>query len=348
MVELLDQILKMLKQSEPVTLATVVQHSGSTPRGAGTRFIIRQDGTTMGTIGGGLVEAEVIEAAKTVFASRAAIIHHHDMTQQHLTSKSMICGGDMTVLIELLSPSEDALEFYQSLHHAYQNRKQSLFVIKMDSRGGNGCNTTHTLINKNGEHLAGSVLENDVIEQLKNGVFKQSTPVMINTEAAEYWVESLVFPNRLYLFGAGHVSRPTARLGATTGFQTMVVDDRADLLSRQYFDESVELVFVDSFENCLEKIPVDPDSFLVILTRGHTFDRMVLSQALRTEAMYIGMIGSKRKRNAIFNHLLEEGFTQLDLDRVHSPIGLAIGAETPEEIAISIVAELISTRANHR
>jgi len=134
-------------------------------------------------------------------------------------------------------------------------------------------------------------------------------------------------------------------VGAGLGFRTTVLDDREEFASRERFPSPVEVVVLEDFSDCLSKCPIDEESYLVIVTRGHLHDKAVLSQALRTRAGYIGMIGSKRKRDSIYRALLDEGFSRDDLGRVHSPIGLDIGAETPEEIAVSIAAELIQVRS---
>jgi xanthine dehydrogenase accessory factor len=148
----------------------------------------------------------------------------------------------------------------------------------------------------------------------------------------------------LYIFGGGHVSTQIVPLAARVGFRVHVMDDRADFASPDRFPEASE-VLECSFDSVVERLPIDGSSYIVVVTRGHAHDKVVLGQALKTPARYIGMIGSKRKIRIIFDRLMEEGFTREDLDMVHSPIGLAIGAETPEEIAVSIVAELISARA---
>jgi xanthine dehydrogenase accessory factor len=148
----------------------------------------------------------------------------------------------------------------------------------------------------------------------------------------------------LLIFGAGHVSRPTAQVAALCGFAVTVLDDRLDFANAARFPQA-ETRVLESFTDCFHGLPCGPEAFVVIVTRGHAFDAEVLAQALRTRAGYIGMIGSRRKRDAVYQRLRGQGFTDADLARVSCPIGLDIGAETPEEIAVSIVAELIQSRA---
>jgi xanthine dehydrogenase accessory factor len=158
-------------------------------------------------------------------------------------------------------------------------------------------------------------------------------------------IEPAAMPKAAFLFGAGHVAKPTAHLCALTGFYVTVLDDRKEFANADNFPDSHETRVLDSFENAFDSLHVDKDSFIVIFTRGHLHDRTVLAQALKTEAGYIGMIGSRKKRDNIYKALLRIGYEQRDIDRVHSPIGLGIGAQSPEEIAVSIVAEMIQKRA---
>ncbi|MCP4668449.1 MAG: XdhC/CoxF family protein, partial [Deltaproteobacteria bacterium] len=160
----------------------------------------------------------------------------------------------------------------------------------------------------------------------------------------EVFVEAFISDPALFIFGGGHVSREIVPLANLVGFKVVVIDDREEFAKTEQFPQARE-VHQYPFEGVMDRLAVDASSYLVIVTRGHIHDKMVLEQSLRTKAGYIGMIGSRRKRNMIYENLLEQGFTQKDLARVHSPIGLDIGAETPEEIAVSIVAELIQVRA---
>ena len=146
------------------------------------------------------------------------------------------------------------------------------------------------------------------------------------------------------LFGAGHVSQQVAPLCEKVGFRVMVLDDRVEYANPVRFTGETEIRVLDSFDDWAG-LPIDAGCYIVILTRGHIHDKTVLGLALRTSAGYIGMIGSRRKRDKIYQALQEEGFTQQDINRVYSPIGLDIGAETPEELAVSIVGELIQVRA---
>ena len=147
----------------------------------------------------------------------------------------------------------------------------------------------------------------------------------------------------LLVFGGGHVSLETVRLGNRVDFKTIVVDDREEFANRQRFPES-EIVVVPNYLE-LPDFKIDGETFIVIMTRGHLGDYDVLKKLIGSNAAYIGMIGSRHKREKIYERLRQEGISQGLIDRVHSPIGLAIGGETPAEIAVSVVAELIQERS---
>ncbi len=148
----------------------------------------------------------------------------------------------------------------------------------------------------------------------------------------------------VYIFGGGHVGVCVAHLADYVHFRVVALDDREEFVSRERFPSADERIALESFPTAFSHLHMDQDSYVVIVTRGHSHDRTILAQALRTDASYIGMIGSKRKNHLIFQALLREGFTAEDLQRVHAPIGLPIGGETPEEIGVSIVAEMIQAR----
>jgi xanthine dehydrogenase accessory factor len=170
-------------------------------------------------------------------------------------------------------------------------------------------------------------------------------PVQLNINAGRVFVEPVHIAGTAYIFGAGHVSRSLAAFTQAVGFWTVVLDDRADYANQARFPAADQIVVLDSFDDWAGKIAIDRDSYVIIVTRGHQNDRIVLAQALKTEAAYIGMIGSRRKCDLVFGELRRAGFSEEDIQRVHAPIGIPIAAETPEEIGVSIVAEMIQARA---
>ncbi len=171
---------------------------------------------------------------------------------------------------------------------------------------------------------------------------------MIEIDRDKFLVDVLESRASLFIFGAGHVGKEVSALAVNVGFHSVVLDDRSDFANAERFPGPAEVIVLRSLNDCMSEVSINKDSYIVTATRAHAHDKTVLAQALRTEAGYIGMIGSKRKRDAVYKALLNEGFTERDLERVHCPIGIDIDTETPEEIAVSIVGELIDERAKAR
>lgn len=161
--------------------------------------------------------------------------------------------------------------------------------------------------------------------------------------AVEVMVEVVEAPVRLVVVGGGHIGRSLIRMGAEVGFSCTVIDDRPDYANRERFPEADHVICAD-FEPALAELPVDQNTYIVLVTRGHKQDETSLRCLVGRPAAYLGMIGSKRRTGAVLQHLLDDGFNVDALARVRTPIGLDIGAETPEEIAVSILAEMIMTR----
>ena len=160
-------------------------------------------------------------------------------------------------------------------------------------------------------------------------------------------VEDLKAPSSAFLFGGGHIALALDPVLRHVDFDTTIIDDRAEYSNSERFPEAVRTVVCKDFDHCFEEIETDDDSFIIIVTRGHRGDLQVLRQALRKPHAYLGMIGSRKKNAILFRQLLDEGFTEAELDAVYTPIGIDIKSETPEEIGVSIAAEMIRVRAEH-
>jgi xanthine dehydrogenase accessory factor len=353
MEDIYAKIVELLKKNRFSVLATMIRQTGAAPRHAGTKFLIMEDGSFLGTIGGGLLEAQVLEGAKKVLETHTPLRLNFILKGKDVEKTDMICGGDAEIFLEPVSP--------ENLSHLDIFKK----AMDVNRRGGSG--VVATIVNS--EHWQGEYVPKmfmdpdgegtgalsrieeaeDAIKEELRQVMTQGEPKIIicHDEAGnelELFAEPLASEPILYVFGGGHVSLQIVPLAARVGFKVVVVDDRAEFADPGNFPEAWK-VHQFPFEGVLEKFAVDEFSYFVIVTRGHIHDKTVLTQALRTPAKYVGMIGSRRKRNMIYDALLKEGFTKDDIGRVHAPIGLDIGAETPEEIAVSIVAELIQIRA---
>ena len=346
MSKLEQNICQMLENGESFVLATILSRAGSTPRTAGTKMLIHQDGSIAGTIGGGLVEAEVIRSAADIFKGENARIRDFDLTSQTADSMDMICGGHLKILLEFVAANPVSLRIFGNLHTALKKGKTALLVA--DLTGGDDFSgpVPRGLLMGDGTVHGNLNLPESLLKTLAKDFRRERSPAMLILGNRRLLVEPSFVPGTVYVFGAGHVSQKLAVLTRMTDFRTVVLDDREEFANPERFRDADEIRVLADFEHAFSDLEIGRDSYLVIVTRGHSHDKTVLAQALRTLAGYIGMIGSRRKRETIYKALLNEGFTRDDLDRVHSPIGLSIGAETPEEIAVSIVGELISARAD--
>jgi xanthine dehydrogenase accessory factor len=342
MKKLYREMVDLLRKKEDFVVATIFDQAGSAPRTTGAKMLVRKDGTISGTIGGGRLEAEAIQAAKKVLSTRHPVIHSFLLTGEDAASMDMICGGQGRVLLDFIDGSDEAnLRVFEGASEILQNNGRGRLVTSL--RHENHLSTLRFIIRKDGTTV-GSV-ENGlhIISKLS------SIPVCssVHTEmidGRQFIIEQLRNAGTAYIFGAGHVSQQIAPVSEMVGFRTVVLDDRAEFANAERFPSGTEIVLLESFER-LPKLEIDEDSYIVIVTRGHLHDRTILSWALKTDAGYVGMIGSRRKRDKIFESLTEEGFGRSDFERVHSPIGTDIAAETPEELAISIVGELVKVRA---
>jgi xanthine dehydrogenase accessory factor len=341
------RLFSLLGGGERVALCTLLRLTGSGPRGPGAKMLVQAHGRSVGTVGGGALEARVTGWAGEVLRTGRAICRSICLDSTQAADAGMICGGEAEVLVESLDGAEPAQrEFFRKiLEHLVDRRRSWLATAILDT--GDRILTGRLLL-ADGRVAADIPLPGHLHPE---GLFTSTAPgipCLVAQGAVRYFVEPLVPPDTVYIFGAGHIGERLVPLCRWLGFRTVVVDDRAEFASSEHFPQADELVVSPSLDSALDGLAIDRGCSLVIVTRGHAGDQTVLRQALRRPAGYIGMIGSRRKRDAVFQQLAGEGFTPADLARVACPIGLSIQAESPEEIALSIAAQLVAARAARR
>ncbi len=252
--DIFEEIVRLRREGSKAALATVVKWLGSTPRRDNAKMLVFEDGSTMGSIGGGSTEAEVVEEARRVLETEKASLTKFTLTQEEAARDGLICGGTVEVFVEPILPD----------------------------------------------------------------------------------------PN-LLLMGGGHLAQAIAEAAQRVNFKVSVVDDRASFANRERFP-GVEETIVASFEESLDAVDVTENTFILIVTRGHGYDQVVLEKAIQSPARYVGLVGSRRKIRIILKNLLDKGIPPKTFSNLYAPIGLEIGSETPQEIAVSVVAELIALR----
>lgn len=347
MSSIIKEAVTKLTQGEQLVFIQIVSQRGSTPRTSGAKMLVSKDGNSFGTIGGGLLEARAMQQGRELFdGQQPASWLSFNLDYEEISSSDMICGGDVEILLYPIFPTEWNIAFFRRWHDMILGGEEGISLTIVRHEADRIKHIEHYLIDAEGQVQGHQPLSDRVLVQVfKQGKERPSFGVE-KTADSRILIEPITKPKTAILFGAGHVAQPTAHLAALCGFRVVVLDDRQTFAHPSRFPDADEVRAVHNFERALDEVTVDKDSFIIIVTRGHLHDKTVLAQALKTNAVYIGMIGSKRKRDKIYQKLLEEGFTEADLKRVHSPIGLAIKAETPTEIAVSIVAELIQIRAS--
>ncbi len=338
---------RLLASGEKLVLARIIRRSGSAPRDVGSMCVVTRDGI-FGSVGGGSIEFQMVQSARRLLDSAESSVYRFRMNNEDVAETGMICGGDVDLFLEPIFPDNNTkVALYENVAKRVEHYAPGFLITKVadripaDSQGANLFVTPDEKAIGTVEGLPSHYLDYQQLEANHKDPFAL---VSATGAAPSLFIERIDLIHRVILFGAGHVSEYVARVAKMVGFHVTVIDDRAEFANRERFP-GADTIIVEGLDTVFDRLRITMASYIVILTRGHLYDQSVLEKSLETAAGYIGMIGSKRKCNLIYQSLLEKGFDQAALDRVYSPVGVAINAQTPEEIAVSIVAELIQKRA---
>ncbi len=336
-----EDIERYVSSGETVATATVVSTQGSTPREVGAKMLVRPSGDTVGTIGGGCGEAEVWQAAMDALKDRRRRTVTLDLTGDISLDAEMVCGGVMSVFVDLWD--ERDLELVQAANRAREEKGRFAVVTPLTP----GEERPHLLVLAGGQTL-GSLGDHDVdvsVLPLALEAFEEgSARAVPGTETGSaFFFDVQAAPPVLLIAGGGHIAVPLARMGAMLGFRVVVLDDRPAFASEERFPDAARVIAAP-FGQTLAQYPFDNQTYVVLMTRGHAHDLECLFQVIDKPLAYLGMIGSRRRVRGVLDEVRGQGYGEESLGRVFAPIGLDIGALTPEEIALSVMAEVVKAR----
>ena len=305
-----SKLLYEMEKQHDTVLATIIRESGSTPRGAGAQMLVNAQGPQAGTIGGGNVENLSIIHAQELIARKRGDVREYKLHRSETEDIGMVCGGDVTVHLQFIAAGDPVWkELAGSVLHRIALRQPGALVLALDG----GAPALRDAPETDSAHIA--------------------LPLPIG--------------ERAILFGAGHCSLALCPLLTTVGFRVTVVDDRPELVTKERFPTADAVICCD-LNRVTETVPIGEEDYVVVMTNGHSHDFAVQEQVLRGKYAYIGVIGSRAKTASVNARLREAGISEAAIASVHTPIGTAIKAVTPEEIAVSIAGEMICVRATRR
>lgn len=277
------------------------------------------------------MEAEVWQHARAVITKGEAKNLRYALNGKTVEDEGMICGGTVEILLEPVTARQKAV--YDRILQCVSEGAKAVVITKTGSLP-----FTKTLITEDGD-ATGDKIPPGFQEGFET-YSRETEPSVRNG----YLVEPVIPQPYLYIYGAGHISQYISRMAKMVDFHVTVIDDRAHFANKERFPEADEII-VDEFEDVCAEMRPHKNGYAVIVTRGHKHDAVVLEEVLRKPPRYVGMIGSKRKVKIIYDDLIKRGTDEKLLQSVCAPIGIDIGAETPQEIAMSIVSELVRTRS---
>ncbi|MBP8639987.1 MAG: xanthine dehydrogenase accessory protein XdhC [Oscillospiraceae bacterium] len=332
--KLFIEMEKRFNNKEDLVLVTIVGSFGATPRGAGARMLVGESGRISGTIGGGTVEFRSVELAKEVLEKQTSAFKRYILHQNQVEDLGMICGGNVTLFFRFIKGNDNhMLNLCHTVLEQFSEKKTTWLITEL----------TDSLDGAMGLYSEKLGLVGNIPDEATEKLSGQTCTFELTGK--RFFAEQILSPGFVYIFGGGHVSQELVPVLSHLEFRCIVLDDRPEFSTKELFPDAVD-VRMTVMSEIKEMSEITAEDYIIVLTRGHSFDQAVEEQALSTPASYIGVIGSKSKRGIVEKNLLEHGFSPEDIKRVTAPIGLlGIKAQTPAELAISIAGQLIAFRA---
>ena len=347
MEDILPSIREWLGQGEEIALATVVRVQRSAPRPAGARLVVTRSGRMAGSVSGGCVESDVVERARHTLDSGEPVVANYGIADELGFQVGLSCGGSIDVLIESFAPTPE----WDALTQAVTEQRPAVYAVGLSPGTLLGRKLT---ILPSTESIDTISTFGTIAPDLDGQLAKAGSALLATGgtrlvtqpwqgEEAQVFLEAFAPQPSLVIVGATHTAISLSRLAAEVGFQVTVIDARSALATDERFP-SVQRLIQSWPEEALAEARLSSNSYVVVLTHDPKFDIPALGCALHSDARYIGAQGSRVTQEARRKKLLEQGFSEVDLARIRAPIGLDLGARTPAELAVSILAELVAVR----
>jgi xanthine dehydrogenase accessory factor len=340
------EVMKAIAGSGGGALVTVVAVRGSTPRGVGTKMAVLPDGSVVGTVGGGVLEARAIERARECIAEGSSSSLEVELTGADAHGCAPVCGGAAELWIVHV---DDPVRFKKALSRLDGGRAVVLACRRgRDGPGGAGDGAADdvrpgprctAILDSDGALVAGRA---DPADAIPAAGAAASGKAVLSDDASRFY-DPVLPPERLLVLGGGHVGRAVAAFAVDLGFQVTIADDRPGLPDPGRLPGNVE-VLQGAYADLIGRFPFGPSTYVLVVTPGHLSDLDCARAVLKREYRYLGIIGSRRKVRMVREQLVSEGFDRERVEALYAPVGVDIGAETPEEIAVSILAEMVAVR----
>ncbi len=336
-------LVEALQTDSRAAVCTIIKKSGSVPREVGARMLVREDGSITGTVGGGIGEHDVIQAAIAGIKAGKSCLLDYSLAGEKGLDSAAICGGHFTIFIGCWSQTED-LELASAIAATLNGGKTHSLCESLPQTDTSP--VERTLLDPTGNRIVSSpaMISLPLPNAAVNGNKSESIAVkLLLNETPGFLISEITLPPRMVIFGGGHLALPLVEMANWCRFAVTVIDDRPEFSTSKRFPLADQVITAPMKDVADLYIP-GANTWLVLITREHKHDYILLKQLLGTEYAYLGMIGSRRRTTKVKQRLIDEGFAKTEIDNLHSPIGLEINAQTPAEIAISILAEIIKVK----
>ncbi|MDX2250325.1 MAG: XdhC family protein [Bacteroidia bacterium] len=340
MIDIFSDIRKWAEQNKPFALATVIHTWGSAPRLVGAAMAVSQEMEMVGSVSGGCVEGFVAQKALEVLGSGRPQKLEFGVSDESAWAVGLSCGGELTVFVEkfpAFSPEKNELTAWKNLENALTNNLGGTLLSKMS-----GETSTHTFVHPDGSFSGNAIPEN--LSQKALYAWKTRQNQILSEGENQYFALTIPRKSRLIIIGAAHITADLVGLARQFDFETIVIDPRGFFASNTQFSLPPDQMINQWPAEVLEKFSLDAYTYAVILSHDPKIDDQALHLLLRSEVAYIGVLGNKRNHEKRRNRLFAAGFSEEQVNRLHGPVGLDIGAKLPKEIALSILAEIIAVK----